>query len=52
MNFGTEKQKQEYLPRVARGDIRFCLGITEPDGNAPLYLLFTRTYDQTIVNDH
>lgn len=32
MNFGTEQQKLEYLPRVARGEIRFCLGVTEPDG--------------------
>lgn len=32
MNFGNEKQKQLYLPKIARGEIRFCLGITEPDG--------------------
>lgn len=38
MNFGNEKQKQEYLPKVARGDIRFCLGVTEPDGTSILCL--------------
>jgi alkylation response protein AidB-like acyl-CoA dehydrogenase len=30
--FGTAEQRQRWLPKVARGDIRFCLGITEPDG--------------------
>jgi len=30
--FGTEAQKNKYLPGVADGSIRFCLGITEPDG--------------------
>ncbi|CAG8294750.1 unnamed protein product [Penicillium salamii] len=30
--FGTTEQRQRWLPGVARGDIRFCLGITEPDG--------------------
>lgn len=32
LNFGNEQQKLEYLPKIARGEIRFCLGITEPDG--------------------
>lgn len=30
--FGTKEQRQRWLPKVAKGDIRFCLGITEPDG--------------------
>lgn len=30
--FGTVQQRRRWLPAVARGDIRFCLGITEPDG--------------------
>lgn len=33
--FGTEAQRQDYLPRVYRGEIRFCLGITEPQGTSP-----------------
>lgn len=32
MNFGTQEQKDKFLPGVANGTIRFCLGITEPDG--------------------
>ncbi len=26
---GTEEQKQEYLPRIANGDVTFCMGLTE-----------------------
>jgi alkylation response protein AidB-like acyl-CoA dehydrogenase len=30
--FGTAEQRKRWLPLVARGEVRFCLGITEPDG--------------------
>lgn len=36
VNFGTNEQKERFLPGVADGSIRFCLGITEPDGKEPL----------------
>lgn len=29
--FGTEAQKQRYLPRLARGEAIGCFGLTEPD---------------------
>lgn len=29
--FGTEKQKQQYLPRMAAGELFGCFGLTEPD---------------------
>ncbi|QWC86198.1 acyl-CoA dehydrogenase family protein [Nocardioidaceae bacterium] len=29
--FGTEEQKQEWLPRMAAGDAIGCFGLTEPD---------------------
>lgn len=29
--FGTEEQKQTYLPRLASGEIIGCFGLTEPD---------------------
>jgi glutaryl-CoA dehydrogenase len=29
--FGTEAQKQKYLPRLASGEIVGCFGLTEPD---------------------
>jgi alkylation response protein AidB-like acyl-CoA dehydrogenase len=32
--FGTTEQRQRWLPGVARGELRFCLGITEPDAGS------------------
>src|SRR5450432_2193320 len=29
--FGSEKQKQKYLPKMALGEILGCFGLTEPD---------------------
>lgn len=29
--FGTEEQKERFLPRLASGDIIGCFGLTEPD---------------------
>jgi glutaryl-CoA dehydrogenase len=29
--FGTEEQKQQWLPRMARGEVIGCFGLTEPD---------------------
>ncbi|KAI1933192.1 hypothetical protein LOZ58_004487 [Ophidiomyces ophidiicola] len=34
INFGNEEQRLKYLPGVSRGEIRFCLGITEPDAGS------------------
>lgn len=53
MNFGSEKQKQFYLPKVARGEIRFCLGITEPDAGSDVAGIQTtaiREADCYVVN--
>jgi glutaryl-CoA dehydrogenase len=30
-SFGSEEQKQKYLPKMARGEIIGCFGLTEPD---------------------
>lgn len=32
INFGTEEQKRRFLPDMLKGQTRFCLGVTEPDG--------------------
>ncbi len=32
--FGTEAQKQKYLPRLATGEIVGCFGLTEPDAGS------------------
>lgn len=43
--FGTEEQKRSYLPRMARGELIGCFGLTEPDsGSDPASL---RTHAQS-----
>jgi glutaryl-CoA dehydrogenase len=32
--FGSEEQKQKYLPRMARGELVGCFGLTEPHGGS------------------
>ncbi len=28
---GTEEQKEKYLPKIAKGEMEFCMALTEPD---------------------
>ena len=34
--FGSEKQKQMFLPRILSGDVHFAIGYTEPDAGTDL----------------
>ena len=34
LNYGTEELKDKLLPGIIRGDIRVCLGITEPQAGS------------------
>jgi len=34
--FGTEAQKREFLPRICRGELGFCIGMSEPDAGSDL----------------
>jgi glutaryl-CoA dehydrogenase len=44
--FGTEEQKQKYLPTMARGEIIGCFGLTEPDyGSNPSGMITTARKD-------
>jgi glutaryl-CoA dehydrogenase len=44
--FGSEEQKQEWLPRMAAGEVIGCFGLTEPDfGSNPGGLITTARQD-------
>jgi alkylation response protein AidB-like acyl-CoA dehydrogenase len=41
LKFGTEEQKRHYLPQIARGEIRWCQGYSEPGSGSDLVSLQT-----------
>ncbi|MFF4507049.1 acyl-CoA dehydrogenase family protein [Streptomyces sp. NPDC001401] len=41
LHFGTEEQKRRYLPRMATGEIRATMALTEPGGGSDLQALRT-----------
>jgi alkylation response protein AidB-like acyl-CoA dehydrogenase len=42
MRDGTPEQKKSLLPKVARGELSFCLGLTEPQSGSDAAALTTR----------
>jgi len=42
LSFGTEAQKQAYLPRIAAGECYFCIGMSEPDSGSDLASIRTK----------
>jgi alkylation response protein AidB-like acyl-CoA dehydrogenase len=42
LRFGTEEQRQSILPRVAKGECYFCIGMSEPDSGSDLAATRTR----------
>ncbi len=46
LQYGNEEQKNEYLPRIARGEIEFSMGYTEPGSGSDLASLSLRADDK------
>jgi alkylation response protein AidB-like acyl-CoA dehydrogenase len=41
LNYGTEEQRRKYLPRMATGEVRATMALTEPGGGSDLQALRT-----------
>jgi alkylation response protein AidB-like acyl-CoA dehydrogenase len=53
MAYGTEEQKQLYLPQIASGDVDFCIGYSEPGAGTDLASLQCRAEldgDEYVIN--
>ena len=42
LRFGTEEQRLAFLPGIAKGEIFFCIGMSEPDSGSDLASIRTR----------
>lgn len=46
LRFGTEAQRQFYLPRISKGEALFCIGMSEPGSGSDLASVRTRAEPQ------
>ncbi|WP_227998950.1 acyl-CoA dehydrogenase family protein [Nocardia australiensis] len=46
LRYGTDEQKQRFLPGILRGEIEFAIGYTEPDAGTDLFSLSTTAKKQ------
>jgi len=50
---GTEEQKEKYLPGIAKGELEFCMALTEPDAGTNTLNIKTRAEkdgDEWVIN--
>ncbi len=53
VDYGTEEQKQKYLPRMATGELRTTMALTEPGGGSDLQAMRTvakKDGDEYVIN--
>ncbi len=53
--YGSEEQRQEFLPRIIAADLVFCLGMSEPNAGSDLAALKTRAVadgDYYVIDGH
>ena len=46
LDYGTEEQKKTHIPPIVRGEVRWCVGYSEPNAGSDLASLQTRCEDK------
>jgi len=46
LDYGTEEQKKKHLPPIIRGEVRWCVGYSEPNAGSDLASLQTKAEDK------
>jgi len=46
LDYGTEAQKQKHIPPIVRGEVRWCVGYSEPGAGSDLASLTTKCEDK------
>uniref|UniRef100_A0A7C3MFF9 Acyl-CoA dehydrogenase n=1 Tax=Archaeoglobus fulgidus TaxID=2234 RepID=A0A7C3MFF9_ARCFL len=53
VRYGTEEQKEKYLPKIAKGEMEFCMALTEPDAGTNTLRIKTfakKEGDEYVIN--
>ncbi len=53
MQFGSQEQKEFFLPKISKAELTFCIGYSEPDAGTDLASLTTRAVrdgDEYVIN--
>jgi alkylation response protein AidB-like acyl-CoA dehydrogenase len=45
LDYGTEAQKKQHIPPIVRGEVRWCVGYSEPNAGSDLASLQTKAVD-------
>jgi len=46
LDYGTEEQKRKHIPPIVKGEVRWCVGYSEPNAGSDLASLQTRCEDK------